>query len=328
MSQKISIIIITYRVERYLQKCLDSVLGQDYENLEIIMVIGRSPHGDDDGCEDIARGYAALDERIKIITCEAAGVSDARNRGLEAATGELIGFVDSDDFIDRDMYSRMVRQLSENDADIVVCGRYYEFVNTTKKDAAGRGCLMSGRDALETVLKGDGFYLHCWDKLYRRELWEGISFPVDRYVEDRVVVNRVLGRAQRIYYDPTPAYHYRERKESMSKTGSIAYNNTLADEELAAYIGSEFPDLKPLLEKYMIYGYITAIQNVYMSGGGKKEAAPFTQKLKAAGISPGNRYVGASLKLKRFLALNAPGILVWNTRRKNNTLENEEERFT
>ena len=157
---KISIIIITYRVEAYLERCLESVIAQDMDELEIIIVLGHSKTGDDDGCGDICSMFAACDERIRVINCQAAGVSDARNRGLAAATGDLIGFVDADDYIDRDMFSSMRRLMVENEADIAVCGRYYEYKNITEKDEpGGEPRVMGPEEALEMVLSGGGFYL-------------------------------------------------------------------------------------------------------------------------------------------------------------------------
>ena len=177
--KKISVIIIIYKVKDYLRQCLDSVTSQTYKNLEIIAVAGKDKDGGDDGCEEICREYAARDERIKIITCAAAGVSDARNRGLEAATGDLIGFVDSDDFTDPDMFEHLISLMDEKNADISVCGRYYEFVNKTLSDSPlpDGPKVMDAHGAMEMILSGTGFYLHSWDKLYKKELWDGITFP-------------------------------------------------------------------------------------------------------------------------------------------------------
>ncbi len=323
---KISVVLIVYRVEQYLRQCLDSVLSQSYRNLEIILVIGRSPDGNDDGCEAIAGEYAARDERIRIITCEAAGVADARNRGLLAATGELLGFVDPDDYIEPDMFEHLVSLMGETGADISVCGVYHEFVNATKTDYDPMNAsyiLMTGEQALENVLRGRYFYLHCWDKLYKRELWDGIVFPVGAKVEDRVVVDKILGRAASLVYSPVPKYHYRERRGSMSKETDFVKNNSLANEELAEYVKAYHPSLSGVLSEYMTYEYITSIQNIYLSGGKKADTEGYVRKL-----SQMKSVGGRSLRLKRFLALHFPQVLVLNTRLHNKKREPEETRFT
>ncbi len=327
--KKISIIIIVYKVEAYLRQCLDSVLAQSYRELEIILVVGRSPKGDDDGCQDICREYAGKDPRIELIFCTAAGVSDARNRGLEAATGELIGFVDSDDYIDDDMFFRLASLMVKHKADIAICGRYHEFVGATvTEDTVATGeYVMDATEALGRVLRQEGFYLHCWDKLYDARLWRTVRFPVDRYVEDRVVVDRIIGSAERIVFDPKPGYHYRERINSMSKTGDVAYNNTLANETMAAYIRENFPRLSGELDRYMVYEYITALQNVYMAGNEAADVGdPWREKL--GSYDPeALKKLPFSLRLKRFLALKCPYLLLWNTRRKNNKKKTLEKRF-
>lgn len=328
-NEKVSIIIIIYRIEKYLRQCLESVRASTYSNIEVIMVAGCSPEGKDDGCLEICQEFAAADERFKLITCQAAGVSDARNRGLRAAAGELIGFVDGDDYIDPDMFESMLNNLKSHNADIAVCGRYYEFVNTTRMDEAAPARLMSGEEAIEMVLLGTGFYLHCWDKLYKRELWEGIEFPIDSYVEDRIVVDKLLSRAASVVYDSTPKYHYRERSQSMSKTGSVARQNSEANRVLSGFIYEQHPSLKSLCDKYLVYEYITAIQNVYLSDNpDKAEARVYLKELKALmKVQNNNPYVDFRLRLKYYMAVTVPWLLTANTKRKNKRINELLQRF-
>ena len=323
---KISVILIIYKVESYLRQCLDSVLSQTWKDLEIILVIGRSPDGEDDGCEAIAAEYAAGDDRIRMITCLAAGVADARNRGLDAATGDLVGFVDPDDYIEPDMFEYLVNIMRENAADIAVCGVFHEFVNATRTryyPMDSHSVTMTSAQALENVLRGRYFYLHCWDKLYKRSLWEDIRFPVGAKVEDRVVVDKILGRADTIVYSPVPKYHYRERSGSMSRETDFVKNNDLANEELASYIRSDFPALSGVLDEYMTYEYITSIQNILLNGGKTADIREYRGKLGAM-AAVGDR----GLRLKRWLALHLPMVLVLNTRLKRAKKDNSEIRFT
>lgn len=329
---KISVIVVAYQVSQYIDRCLESISNQTYENLEIIVVAGTNPNGHDDECLSKCRRAAAKDSRIKIVTCVAAGVSDARNRGLMAATGDLIGFVDGDDYIDRDMYTHMAQLLVKHRADTVVCGRYYEYRDATLSDPLPeRGAIpMNSQKALEVVLSDGGFFLHCWDKLYKASLWEGVSFPIDRKVEDRIVVNQILGKAEKIVYDSTPKYHFRERSGSLSKTGDVAKQNTIANETLASFIYENYPSLAMLCDRFMVYEYITAIQNVYLSGKVNKEEVAIYKSaiVSLLGKAAMNKYFDWKLWAKVILALNAPGILAANTKRKNKKNERELIRFS
>ena len=184
----ISIIMIVYNVEQYVEQSIKSVLGQTYRDIELIIVAG---YGSDRSVE-ICSECAKKDERIKLITCEANGIADARNKGMAEVSGDYLGFVDSDDHIEPDMYETMLGRIKEYDADIAVCGRYYEYVNTTLSDTAKAPVVMSAQEAVGVTLSHEGFFLHLWDKLYSKKVFEGLSFRTDVTVEDRIVVDALL----------------------------------------------------------------------------------------------------------------------------------------
>jgi len=318
---KISVIVCIYNVSQYVDRCIESIVNQTYKNLEIILVCGQDPSGRDDGCMSVCRRYASRDKRIKIVECVAAGISDARNRGLAAVTGDLIGFVDGDDYIDREMYTSLHQMIVKHKSQIAVCGRYYEYRNGTLQDTPNEKepQVMSGEEALEMVLSGTGFYLHCWDKLFRAEMWKDVEFPVDKFVEDRVVVDKLLGKAKKVVYDSTPRYHFRERMGSLSKSKGMAKHNAIANQDMAQFIYDKHVALAPLCDKYLIYEYITAIQNVYISGNiDKEELAVYREELtKLSAKIHINPYVDWKLQAKLILAFFAPGLLAGNTKRKN-----------
>ena len=120
---KISVIVPVFRAEKYLVRCVDSILSQSYSDLELILVDDGSP----DSCPQICDNYARKDKRVRVIHQKNAGVSEARNAGLDAATGEYITFVDSDDWIDPEMYQKMMEKASEYDCDLVICDCVKEF---------------------------------------------------------------------------------------------------------------------------------------------------------------------------------------------------------
>ena len=127
MDEKVSIIVPVYNVEKYLDKCIESIVNQTYRNIEIILVDDGSP----DKCPEICNEWAKKDDRIKVIHKENGGLSSARNAALEIAQGDYITFVDSDDWIENDMIQSMLTCAAKNDADIVCCGFYFDNVDTT-----------------------------------------------------------------------------------------------------------------------------------------------------------------------------------------------------
>ena len=124
MNSLISVIVPIYNVEKYLDRCVESIINQTYKNLEIILVDDGSP----DNCTQMCDDYAKKDSRIRVVHKENGGLSDARNAGMEVATGEYVSFIDSDDYISLDFYETLFQTMIDNDSDIVECSvvKFYE----------------------------------------------------------------------------------------------------------------------------------------------------------------------------------------------------------
>ncbi|MBO4374600.1 MAG: glycosyltransferase [Lachnospiraceae bacterium] len=263
---KISIISIIYRVEDFLPQAIESMLRQTYSDLEIILCVGVG--GDEDASLSICEDFAARDSRIKIIKRDAdKGQGYARNLGLEAATGRYIGFVDGDDFIEEDMYERLLDNLIKYDADISVCGKYSDYEDASIPDRQAPVRVMTNRDSYEMLLRGNGFFFHCWDKLYKKEIFDGLTFP-GGYLEDRYVIGTALYRSKRTVYDTTPLYHYRIRSDSGSRIIKMSEYNTDANTVFCAQAKEQFPELSELADATLLYDHITNIQNylIYFKG--------------------------------------------------------------
>ena len=127
MSDKISIIVPIYNVKKYIQQCVESLINQTYKNLEIILI----DDGSTDGCGELCDEFGKKDQRIHVIHKQNGGLSDARNKGIDVASGDYIGFVDSDDWISHNMYEKMLSSLKSVNADIAVCGWVEEFLNNS-----------------------------------------------------------------------------------------------------------------------------------------------------------------------------------------------------
>ena len=214
----ISLIVPVYNVKDYLKTCLQSILEQTYKNLEIILV----DDGSDDGSSGICDEYARMDQRIKTIHLPHSGVSAARNAGLAAATGELLGFVDSDDWIDHDMYQYLYALMQEHDADVSACtylleqeGRPSKIINNT-----GKLYVFSRKEIIRALVKNDFVKNYLWAKLFKRKLFDRLSFPVGRVYEDVAVLYKVFYSSQKVVLSCVSKYHYMIHKnESITRGG-------------------------------------------------------------------------------------------------------------
>lgn len=307
MLEKISIIMIVYNVEQYLRQSIESVLAQTYENIELILSVSPGT----DNCEAICREYEAKDDRIKVVMSPPKGPSAARNAGLEVMSGDYLGFVDADDFIEPDMYETMMSNMHKCEADIAVCGRFYEYKNATLKDPDGKTVKMTPDEAIDMILSESGFFLHCWDKLFKREIVKDLYFPEDVAVEDRVIVDKLIGSAKAVVYDSTPKYHFRERSGSLSKMRGMTRKNALANDMLAEYVYKEHPAVKNQCQRFMLYEYITAIQNILTSDDfSKDDYAEYRSKVRQICTdAKDNPLVSSKVKIKAFMALHMPGLL-------------------
>lgn len=205
----ISVIVPVYKVEQYLRRCVDSVLTQTYQNLEVVLVDDGSP----DRCGAICDEYAKKDSRIGVIHQENRGLSAARNAGLDACTGQFVTFVDSDDYIERDLIQRLFDGIG--DADLCGCGvireeQSGEIISVTK--TADRIAL-PGKNVLCQHYTGENGRLGIaavavWAKLYRKELWEGLRFYEGLMFEDMHIMPFLLGKCETARYIPYAGYHY------------------------------------------------------------------------------------------------------------------------
>ncbi len=325
--KKISVISIIYQVEPYLPECLESLMAQTYRNLEFLLVVGRK-EGENDACLEICERYAKKDDRFRVIACPARGIADARNVGLSHVSGDLIAFVDGDDYVDADFFETLTRRMEESAAEIAVCGRYYEFQNRTGKDPAAEPVILTGEDAMRMILTGTGFFLHLWDKLFVKRLFEGVTFPTDQVVEDRIMVNRLLAGAERICYDSTPKYHFRERKGSNSKRAGMAMHNAEANRILRDFIRENFPSLTEEADRFYLQESITSLQNLLAAeDGGKADIRRMAEEIRKAACELKGRQCPKTLKIKTFLALHARWMLSLITKRHQKRDSEEKIRF-
>ena len=207
MNEKISVIVPVYNVEKYLDKCLESIVHQTYRNLEIILV----DDGSSDNCPAMCDEWAGKDKRIKVIHKENGGLSSARNAGLDFATGEYIVFVDSDDWLDTDAVEKLLRAAVENRADIVASGFYFENESGTSSIQDLRVSSFENEDIAFALLT-DEIRPEVCSKLYSARLIGKLRFDESmKYAEDLPFNFNVMLKAKKLFCMAVSCYHYYQR---------------------------------------------------------------------------------------------------------------------
>lgn len=219
----ISVVVPIYNVEKFLYRCIMSVICQNYSNLEIILV----DDGSTDGCSQICDELADKDERIKVIHKPNGGLSSARNAGISAATGEYIMLVDSDDYIDSRMARYLLELILKDHTDLAICSFQYvdESGNETRKDLMAYCPLKNGilnnvelLGLINTNVSGYWFYSVAWNKLYKADILKKIKHPENRVFEDEFVIHRLFDSIDRASVSDKCLYMYTQRTGSLTNT--------------------------------------------------------------------------------------------------------------
>ncbi len=229
MKPLISVIIPVYEVEKYLKRAVDSVLGQTYRNLEIILVDDGSP----DQCPAICDAYAAKEARIRVIHKENGGLSDARNAGLDIAGGDYIAFLDSDDYYAPFFIEVLYEQLIKQNAQVALCR--YEVTEETDvakgpdfssylaryRDGQVDCRVYDRREMLcnqyDALCSDATYFIVAWNKLYKASLWKGVRFPKGKIHEDEATTYRIFNSIEKGVYVTIPLYAYFSMPNSITR---------------------------------------------------------------------------------------------------------------
>lgn len=280
--EQISVIVPVYKVENYLDRCVRSITEQTYHNLEIILVDDGSP----DHCPAMCDEWVKKDSRIKVIHKENGGLSDARNAGLDAASGELIGFVDSDDWIAPEMYERLAKALQDDQSDIAACTveMVWEDGTPSKLLTVQENTILDRTESQLALLYESKLKQPVWYKLYKRSAIVDISFEVGKQHEDVYWTYQVVGNAKRVSIIDYIGYFYWQRESG------IMGNNTYTIKRLDAieaferryhYIVKEFPELEVAAKRSVVAACIFHGQMVlkHLQGNEKNEAFEYLQEI-------------------------------------------------
>lgn len=214
-SPMVSIIIPIYNVEKYLRECVDSVIGQTYRNLQIILV----DDGSTDSCGQICDAYSSRDARVVVVHKDNGGLSDARNAGVPLAAGEFTLYLDSDDYLEPNAVEILIASQKNTGADIVLGNFYYTYPDHEKAATAWQKSDMTldNKQAMEALIDGR-IETFAWGKLIRREIALAHLFPKGKVFEDHYWTHFIFADAAKVALIAQPLIHYRQRENSISYT--------------------------------------------------------------------------------------------------------------
>lgn len=299
----ISVIVPVYNVEKYLKKCLDSIINQSYKNIEIILV--------DDGSNDtsgkICDEYEKKDERIKVIHKKNGGLSDARNVGIEESKGEYICFIDSDDYIEPNMIEDLYKACIDYNVKIASCDKIRELENGKKvfekKYESSR--MITKKEAYSNMLLFDPAVC---DKMFERSLFDEVKFPKGKLYEDILTTNKLIEQCDNLYHIAKPYYHYIQRNNSIvHQKFSIKKLDYIRNaKKLYEYIVNEYPELQEQCDAYYSLVLATTLCDMYKDRKKlKNEYEKYLNELrKYEGIVIDNKYISKSKKIMIKIIIN------------------------
>ncbi len=260
----ISIIVPIYNVEKYLNRCIESIVNQTYKNLEIILVDDGSP----DNCPQICDEWKKKNNRIKVIHKKNGGLSDARNAGLDIAQGEYIAFVDSDDWILPNMYQKLMKVMKDTNSDIVQCN-YERVLDDDCREIMNNNnpkvISFDAHDALKNLIEENNLNQMVWNKLFKKELFENLLFEVGMLNEDDFITYQLFSKANKISYVDSKEYCYLIRNTSiMGESYSIKRLDGLeARYRQYNFYKKNYIDLAVICKKSLIFYLVYCLQKTY-----------------------------------------------------------------
>ena len=277
--EKISIIIPVFNVERWLDKCLSSVTGQTYKNLEIILV----NDGSTDSSRELCKKWASRDNRIILIAQENKGLSAARNAGIIRVTGEYCIFVDSDDYIEPRMVELLHHAIASHGVKMAACGYYKESKKGTTSHHLSQDAVLTARQMMEDLLNDDDSCgVVVWNKIYSSALFEKARFIEGRNYEDRAIMPHLVGQCERIAVIKECLYHQRVRQGSITATETV---KNLSDKwkscsEFATFAEERFPALRLQCELFRLKTDIMIWSSMSLASGDSEVKAEYMASMR------------------------------------------------
>lgn len=300
----ISVIVPVYNVERYLIGCVDSIIAQSYKNLEVILV--------DDGSTDnsgiICDSYLSKDERIKVIHQDNKGLSAARNSGIDISKGEYIGFVDSDDYIHPEMYSRLMKDIIDHDVLLSFCqfNRFKDGGMIEEFSLSNNTSLYSPHDVIFESLVGERWW-EAWTKLFHRSLFSSLRFPEGRTNEDYAIMMYIYDLCEKVAVNWNHLYFYRLREGSIT-TSSInihKFDQIQNSQEVLSYMKEHYLDCVQPAEAILLtaaQGLLTKLCNGHYEGFEDQEINLYKVIKDSSPSFISNKYISITQRVLLFAA--------------------------
>lgn len=293
MNPKVSIIVPAYKVENYLHKCIDSILAQTLSDFELILVNDGSP----DNCGEICDEYAIKDSRVRVIHKENGGLATARNAGINIAKGEYIGFVDSDDWIEPNMYELLYGLCVENECEIANCSSIIYFKDRTVKNGSHSLIIHNRQEAMKAMLEGQLYDEVVWTKLFKRSLFGETRFKEGAVYEDTDFTYKLIHKSNKVGSIGAPMYHYIKRDNSTMDQAikNIRIDSVVIYDQMYKFMEKNYPELLGLVT-YKLANCAMVILNLISKHPNFKDFKK--QYYQVAAIL--NNYYGNVIKLGTF----------------------------
>ncbi|EOS8043420.1 glycosyltransferase, partial [Enterococcus faecium] len=260
---EISIIVPVYKVEPYLRKCVDSILAQTFTDFEVILVDDGSPDNSGKICDE----YASKDSRVRVIHKKNGGLSSARNAGIDVARGKYLGFVDSDDYIEKDMYELLYDNIVKEQADLSICGVYDLYANREPKILKTQYMVLSKIEAMKMILEAKVVSVQAWNKLYKKEIFDTIRYPEGVITEDAAVILPVLDKTEKVVIDTQQKYYYFHRENSItsSRFGEKDLDTINVWKENEIWIKERHPELSSVAHTRTCWAHFIVLDKIVIS---------------------------------------------------------------
>lgn len=262
-NELISIIVPVYNVEQYLEKCVDSIINQKYKNLEIILIDDGATDSSGKLCDELAK----IDNRIKVYHKENGGLSDARNYGVERATGDYIGFVDSDDYIDSEMYEELYEAIKKENVDVVECNLKIIYPDRVELFTEQKYYnVYTKQEYLEEYLKIEKIFGSACVRLIKSDIAKKLKFPVGKLYEDTYYAYDLIEKVDRYVIMNNPYYNYLMRENSITNT---KFNPRIFDlieivEKFRKTTYENYPGLKEAADCRKMYAYFSVLNSILL----------------------------------------------------------------
>lgn len=266
MSDLVSVIVPVYKVEKYLDRCVESILKQSYKNIEVILVDDGSP----DNCPQMCDEWAKKDSRILVIHKANGGLSDARNVGIDISKGKYICFVDSDDYVASRFIEVLYGMIKKYEAEIsAVDAKWVYDEKTFDEENSNDVEIFDNKEGINNLLLNLKYKDYAWNKMYESRLFKTIRYPVGKNMEDLATTYKLIYESEKIVYNPSKLYFYYQRNDSILHTIDSEFCSTKLQitRERYSFVKEKFPkmlsnDIYMFCECLGEYPYLSAKQQL------------------------------------------------------------------